>query len=262
MKIKGTLTKINSNCLVGFDAEWTKNYREKNGNVPFCFSIIEINKEDINFNKLKNGNIFFKYIQYYCDEKEEFEQLVALADLWSNKIIKSFENSVLCGHQISSDFSVLYNIGISKKLDTLSNIEELRKLWKNRREDEQIGIVDTRYDISKPFLGKSRRLVDMCNDFMLDVTQPELKNKSMTELQNQYYGNKDEEIYERIAVMNLRHSLCATVLYWLSLKIMDASHRKKININQTIYNCLKTDFKWVNSEEFESLIPKKGVYLK
>ena len=254
MKIKGSLTKINGNSLIGFDAEWTKNYREKNGNVPFCFSLIEINKEDINFNKLIGGKVVFNYIQYYCDDKEELDQLVAVADVWSNKIIKSLENSVLCGHQISSDFSVLYNIGIAQKIDTLSNIEELRKLWKNRREYERIGIVDTRYDISKPFLGKSRRLVDMCNDFMLDVTQPELKNKSMTKLQNQYYENKDEGIYERIAVMNLRHSLCATVLYWLNIEIMNATHRKKININQTIYNFLKNDFKWVKSEEFKSLI--------
>ena len=254
MKIKGNLTNINGNSLIGFDAEWTKNYKEKNGNVPFCFSIIEINKEDINFNKLKNGKVVFNYIQYYCEEKEELEQFIALANMWSNRIIKSLENSVLCGHQISSDFSVLYNIGSAKKIDTLNNIEELRKLWRNRRENERIRIVDTRYDISKPFLGKSRRLVDMCNDFMLDVTQPELKNKSMTELQNQYYGNKDEGLYERIAVMNLRHSLCATVLYWLSGKIMIASQRKKININQTIYNCLRNDFRWVSSEEFEHLI--------
>lgn len=257
MKKKGNLSEINSQSLIGFDVEWTKNYREKNGNIPFCFSIVEINKNDINFNKLKNGKVFFKYIQYYCEEKEEFKQLVSLADLWSCKILDSLENNVLCGHQISSDFSVLYNAGIAKNIETINHIAELRKRWKNRRENVKSGIMDTRYDIFKSFLGKSRRLVDMCNDFELDVTQPELKNRSMTELQNKFYSIKDEEIYERIAVMNLRHSLSAVILYWLNEKVNNAEQRKYLNVNQIIYNCLKNDFKWVMSEEFESLL-KKG----
>ena len=130
----------------------------------------------------------------------------------------------------------------------------MREEWRKRKENNPTHVMDTRYDIVKTFLGKSRRLVDMCNDFDLDVTQPELKKMSMTKLQNIFYETKDENIYERISVMNLRHSLCAIILYWLDGKIDNAEQRKAININKSVYNCLKCDFSWVASKEFSVLL--------
>lgn len=256
MKKKGSLSDIAGNCLIGFDAEWTKNYKIKNGNVPFCFSIITVDDQELNFDKLLKGNIKFKYIQYYCESREDFKELVMIADFWLERILKVLGNSVLCGHQISSDFSVLYNIGVAYDIESLKHIEQMRVEWRKRKDNNSVHVIDTRYDIDQTFLGKSRRLVDMCNDFGLDVTQPELKNMSMTKLQNNFYETKDENIYERISVMNLRHSLCAVVLYWLNGRIGNAEQRKPININKSVYNCLKNDFSWVVSKEFSILLRK------
>lgn len=256
MKIKGTLNCITNGCLIGFDAEWTKNYKIKNGNIPFCFSIITIDCQELTMDNLKNGNINFSYVQYYCEKKEEFKELVNMAETWFARILKVLDKCVLCGHQISSDFSVLYNIGTAYDINSLSHLERMRREWRTRKETPLIHIVDTRYDVTKDFLGKSRRLVDMCNDFNLDVTQPELKKSSMTKLQNTFIETGDEDIYERISVMNLRHSLCAVILYWLNEKINTPDQRIHININKSVYNCLKQDFKWVDSKDF--LILLKG----
>ncbi len=254
MKKKGSLSDITSHCIIGFDAEWTKNYKIKNGNIPFCFSVVTVGGQELSFNKLNKGNIKFKYIQYYCENREDFKELVAIANLWLDKILNVLDNSVLCGHQISSDFSVLYNFGVANDVGSLIHIERIREEWRKRKENNPVHIMDTRYDIVQTFLGESRRLVDMCNDFELDVTQPELKKLSMTKLQNIFYETKDENIYERISVMNLRHSLCAVVLYWLNGKINNAEQRKPLNINKSIYNCLKGDFSWVASKEFSVLL--------
>lgn len=254
MKRKGNLSSIADNCLIGFDAEWTKNYKIKNGNVPFCFSILVLDRQELSLDRLEDGNIHFEYIQYYCEDKHEFEELVMLAEEWSSKILKVLDNCVLCGHQISSDFSVLHNIGMASGVESLVYLEKIRDEWRRRKEKYPVHIVDTRYDIVQDFLGKSRRLVDMCNDFEMDVTQPELKKSSMTKLQNCFYDSKDEHIYEKIAVMNLRHSLCAVLLYWLNERSENIYQRKHININKSVYKCLKDDFRWVSSEEFSMLL--------
>lgn len=259
MKKKGSLSDIADNCLIGFDAEWTKNYKIRNGNVPFCFSVITVDNQELSFNKLNKGTIKFKYIQYYCENREDFKELVMIADFWFDKMLKVLDNSVLCGHQISSDLSVLYNIGVANDIESLIHIERMREEWRRRKENNPVHVMDTRYDIVQAFLGKSRRLVDMCNDFELDVTQPELKKSSMTKLQNIFYETKDENIYERISVMNLRHSLCAVVLYWLNGEIDNAEQRKSININRSVYNCLKKDFKWVASKEFSVLLKDRRI---
>lgn len=44
MIVKGKLPFPISDSLIGFDAEWTKNYKIKNGNVPFFYSSCEKKK--------------------------------------------------------------------------------------------------------------------------------------------------------------------------------------------------------------------------
>ena len=251
---KGTLAFPAFNCLIGFDAEWTKNYKIKNGNVPFCFSIVAVRREDLSFDRLENGDVPFHYIQFYCKSKEEATDLVAFSNSYAESIIASLRTCILCGHQISSDFSVLFNYGNSNALEKLSNIEKLQRMWHMRKSGNSPCIVDTRYDVMHRFMGKSRRLVDMCNDFLLDVRQPELHNTSMTKLQNMFYTSGDYSIYERIAVMNIRHSLCAVVLCWLNDMICNGSQTAPININKTVYNTLKDDFQWVASNDFLKLL--------
>lgn len=251
---KGMLAFPEFDCLIGFDAEWTKNYKIKNGNVPFCFSIVAVRRKDLSFDRFENGDIPFHYIQFYCKSKEESVDLVALSNLYAESIIASLKTCILCGHQISSDFSVLFNYGNSNALEELLNIEKLQRMWHMRKSEARTCIVDTRYDVMHPFMGKSRRLVDMCNDFLLDVRQPELHNTSMTKLQNMFYTSEDYSIYERIAVMNIRHSLCAAVLCWLNDMICNGSQIVPININRMVYNALKDDFQWVASNDFLKLL--------
>lgn len=256
MLINGTLDKIPDNCLIGFDAEWTKNYKIKNGNIPFCFSVIVIKDTTLSIEALEKGDINFSYIQYYCETSEEFRDLVVIAEKWCSKILCALNTCTLCGHQISSDFSVLHNIGKAYNISPLICLEKIRSEWRKRKAIDPAHIIDTRYDITQDFLGKSRRLVDMCNDFLLDVTQPELKNFSMTKLQNVFFETHDKDAFERISVMNLRHSLCAVILYWLNGKIKNADQRKSININRSVYKCLDGDFDWIESKDFSVLLDK------
>lgn len=256
MFINGSLDEIPDNCLIGFDAEWTKNYKIKNGNIPFCFSVIVIKNDTLSLEALEKGDIYFSYVQYYCQAPEEFKELVVISEKWSSKILNALNTCILCGHQVSSDFSVLHNIGKAYNISPLICLEKIRNEWKRRKARVPVHIIDTRYDTTQDFLGKSRRLVDMCNDFFLDVTQPELKNFSMTKLQNIFFETQDKGIFERISVMNLRHSLCAVILYWLNEKYESADQRKHININRSVYNCLKGDFDWIESNDFLTLLDK------
>lgn len=251
---KGNLDYIQNDSYIGFDSEWTKNYKIKNGNIPFCFSIIVIQKNDISFEQLMDGSLSFKYIQYYCQDKKDCFELLHFADDWSKTISSSLDSCVLCGHQISSDFGVLYNYNIAEYNTCLGNVERLRFEWKNRKNSKPAHIIDTRYDINREFLGKSRRLVDMCADFWMDVSQPELGNSSMTKLQYDYYSSKKEDIRERISVMNLRHSYSAVVLNWLDQNISSADRRQRININKSVYQSLRSDFDWVNTDYFRKLL--------
>jgi hypothetical protein len=159
---------------------------------------------------------------------------------------------LVSGHQLSSDFSVFLNIANALGSNNAKNIAKIVSLWRDRKNNRTI--FDTRYDIDKPFLGKSRRLVDMCTDFNLDVQQPELANKSMTKLQNQYYDTKEAIIRERLSVMNLRHSFSAVVLTLLNEQLTDTPIAEKINLNKTLNNMLHSDFKWINTPEFKSLV--------
>ena len=251
---KGSLLFPMSDSFLGFDVEWTKNYQIKNGNVPFCFSIVAVDKKDITFERLEAGCLQFSYVQYYCQKTQEAYDLIADCDMYAKSVISSLESCILCGHQVSSDFSVLLNYGRVLNLTKLNNIAALQCMWHERKKSEIRQIVDTRYDVEQVFMGNSRRLVDMCNDFLMDVTQPELHGTSMTKLQNVFYTLGDSAFYERIAVMNLRHSLCAVLLYWLNCMTSRGHKVRPLNINKTVYYNLKNDFAWVNTNAFGELL--------
>ncbi len=249
---KGSPSLPINNCIIGFDAEWTKNYKIKNGNVPFCFSAVSIKRSNLTITNLRSGKISFEYVQFYCEDRNEIKELISNANSFFSAIINSLDYSLVSGHQLSSDFSVFLNIANALGSNNAKNIAKIVSLWRDRKNNRTI--FDTRYDIDKPFLGKSRRLVDMCTDFNLDVQQPELANKSMTKLQNQYYDTKEAIIRERLSVMNLRHSFSAVVLTLLNEQLTDTPIAEKINLNKTLNNMLHSDFKWINTPEFKSLV--------
>ena len=241
---RGNLKFPANNCIIGFDAEWTKNYKIKNGNIPFCFSAVSVREKDFSIEKLLSGSILFEYIQYYCEDNNELKKLISKANYILSEIMNNLNNCILCGHQLSSDFNVFLNIARAYNFNEADSIARIISLWRERKTKTEI--FDTRYDISRSFLGKSRRLVDMCIDFNLDVRQPELGNSSMTKLQNHYYDINETTIRERLSVMNLRHSFSATVLTWLNKQLTDTPHNKQININKTISNRTWGRF-WVDS---------------
>ena len=59
--------------------EWTKNYRVKNGNVPFCYSVawlrLPVARGDFDL-----GAIGFSYASLYVGTAEETQELVTAAD--------------------------------------------------------------------------------------------------------------------------------------------------------------------------------------
>lgn len=253
---KGSLIFPNQQCLIGFDAEWTKNYKIKNGNVPFCFSLVSLVQDEVNYSCLDAGTLKFRYVQLYCESHEESRELVLQFNSYAEQVIDSLNSCILCGHQMSSDLSVLTNYARFLGVTELSSIEKLKNYWHGRKYSGNSCVFDTRYDIRQTFLGHSRRLVDMSNDFLLDVTQPELGHVSMTKLHNDYVANKKDDIRERISVMNIRHSLCATILYWLNSQVLQGNSLRPININKTIGVNLSGEFGWIDSNTFRGLLSK------
>jgi hypothetical protein len=71
--------------------------------------------------------------------------------------------------------------------------------WRQRREEltGQPRFLDTRYDAGHLLACQSRRLVDVCADLRLDVTQPELRGTSMTALHRRWLQDGDSSVPDR-----------------------------------------------------------------
>ena len=217
------------------DFEWTKNYKIKNGNKPFCFSFVFCKSSD-----LLNGaedKLMFDFILNYIENFDEIPILINNANSILKRIME--KNYILVGHQLSSDISVAIN---NSKNNNSDNIKILRAKWKKRKNagiDTHLKIFDTRFDLGSFLIGKSRRLVDVCQECNLDVTQPELKS-SMTKMQNIFFEKHDLSIMEKLSVLNIRHSLSSTLLYHLYSK--QERLDKCFNVNKALFNNLRKYF--------------------
>jgi hypothetical protein len=71
--------------------------------------------------------------------------------------------------------------------------------WRQRREEltGRSRFLDTRYDAGHLLACHSRRLVDVCADLRLDVTQPELRGTSMTALHSRWPQDGDSSVPDR-----------------------------------------------------------------
>ena len=234
--------------MVSFDLEWTKNYKIKYGNEPFCFSFVFINNE-LNDSE-PNEKIEFSFIAYYIDIKAEIPKLVKEAD----KLLEEFfaKKSIIVGHQLSSDISIAKVTG-EKHSQHLDNISKLKHYWHIRKTPnlDNVRVFDTRYDIGHLLKGKSRRLVDVSFECNLDVSQPEISS-SMTKMQNAYYETQDKSIMEKLLVMNIRHSLSAALLYMIGYN--NKKPDNVINVNNILYNNLKKHFGYINTDLFYKLL--------
>lgn len=233
-------------ALIGYDLEWTKNYRIKNGNRAFCFSFVTIDKEAAVDESLKFG-----VEARYAETESEAHRIV----IETERILKKLagkRNVKIIGHQLSSDISVL----IQNQPRPMPSIMALRESWHARKDMltpiQDFRVFDTRYDMDSFFRKKSRRLVDVCSECNLGVEQPELKNKSMTKMHKEYLENGNSDSMERLLTLNIRHSLSAILVYLCGLN--GKTMKKEINVNSILHKTLKTTIPYVGSEEFSSLL--------
>jgi hypothetical protein len=113
-------------------------------------------------------------------------------------------------------------------------------------------VVDTRYDIDDALSGKSRRLVDVCDELQLGVTQPELLGISMTALHRRWIVSQAVTARERITILNLRHSL-STALVALTTTY-GASWSGQLNVNRLLMTELVGQYQWLSTPVFQSLL--------
>ncbi|KWX03688.1 hypothetical protein TH66_12815 [Carbonactinospora thermoautotrophica] len=235
-----------SRLLASVDVEWTKNYRVKNGNRPFCYSAVYLAVPT--HGPVDVTELPFRYTSVYVENTDETEELIRLADAELRACLDAADQII--GHQLSSDLAVLANAAAAPP----EAIETARHAWRARRDAELATrrVVDTRYDAGHILGCASRRLVDVCTDLGLDVTQPELRGTSMTALHRTWLETGRTEARERISVLNLRHSLSA------ALVALRATGRADwvgaVNVNRILAAGLDGDFGWLRSPTFAALL--------
>jgi hypothetical protein len=229
--------------VVSFDSEWTKNYRIRNGNRPFCFSLVILDASRPVTERAK-CSIFGRY----ADDEREIPRLLEEADVVLARALSDYQVRAIVGHQLSSDLAALTSF--SPGLPLLA-LQDLRREWRERRSVGQSRVVDTRYDLNGHLKGPSRRLVDVCHEFSLQVDQPELGNLSMTALQRKFLASRDVSIRERLMVLNIRHSLSCGVVYLLAQGRRRG--RPSINVNAMLARNLEGRFDYVSTPQFRGL---------
>lgn len=230
--------------LASLDVEWTKNYRMKNGNIPFAWSVtwtcVPIGAEP------GVPPTAFGYRSMYVENDSETQHLIDGADAYINVLLDNAD--FVIGHQLSSDLAVLQNASGKKS----PSVRHLRNLWHGRRLRGSPRVVDSRYDIDSIATGPSRRLVDVCAMIHLDVTQPELGSRSMTALHRRWIHDQDDAARERISVLNLRHSLSSAFVAMRSLGLIRWDG--VFNLNRLLRRELISNFEWVQSPQFDELV--------
>ncbi|MBA3046957.1 hypothetical protein KJ863_00135 [Patescibacteria group bacterium] len=248
MNYQKQLKKSAKELIVSFDLEWTKNYKIKNGNKPFCFSYIFFEP----FADIAKTEKYLEFGLYlcYCENEDDISSLIKEANKILGKFFNMRKRMTMVGHQLSSDIAVMLKCDKKNKEIYFS---QLKTLWRNRKEaiNKEVNVFDSRYDLNFFLKGKSRRLVDICEERRLDVVQPELKF-SMTKMQNDFYSTGNKEIMEKLSVLNIRHSLSTAILFLLSEK--NSMPKKSINVNRILYRNLKDIFSYARSKEFKKLL--------
>ncbi len=238
----------NYNCI-SLDTEWVKNYKIKNGNKPFAFSIIFFN-DDIKNVDIINESLQFKFVSVYVDNDDEFPELINIL----NKYLDSSKFNLLLGHQVISDLHTFVHYSEHYNNINSNNIIKWISFFKDRKNNNRI--FDTRFDIKNRLTTRSRRLVDVCFDMKIRnqkdlYKQPEL-NKSMTTLHREFIQNKDDSIREKLSVMNIRHNLSSILVYELYKNNLFLD--KFININRILYKNLNKYFNYVKTDKFKDIM--------
>lgn len=239
-----------SRLLAAIDVEWSKNYRVKGGNVPFCFSVTWFHLPDGGATVTDASR--FWYSSAYVNDDGERSDLIAAADSALGCIAS--HATLVAGHQLCSDLAVLASAANA----TPAAIEAARSAWRKRRQAEpgQLAYLDTRYDAGGVLACQSRRLVDVCADLRLDVTQPELRGASMTALHRRWTEHGDVTAREKITVLNLRHSLSTAIVAARAAGL--AQWQPGLNVNRLLASQLGSGLGWTASPAFTALLGEPG----
>lgn len=229
------------------DVEWTKNYRITNGNKPFCYSVIYAALPRTG-GPVDLTELPFSFTSVYIENPDETAELLASA----NAAVRTAFNTAdhVTGHQLCADLGVLANAST----EPLTDVTAARETWRNRKQGElpTRQVIDTRYDADHVLACKSRRLVDVCTELRLDVTQPELGTKSMTALHRAYIDKGSIEARERVSVLNLRHSLSTALVALRATS--QADWTGTLNVNRLLVDQLDDSFGWLSHPTFTGLL--------
>ena len=236
-------------CLAAaIDVEWSKNYRIRGGNVPFCYSVVWL---PLAASGVSTGldTTRFWYTSAYVEDPSQCPDLLAGADTALACLME--HASLIAGHQLCSDLAVLAAAAAGARP---SAVTAAAAAWRQRRRDTpgQPRFLDTRYDAGHVLACQSRRLVDVCADLRLDVTQPELRGISMTALHRRWLELGDITAREKITVLNLRHSLSTAMV---AARAAGLAHwRPGLNVNQVLASELGDAFGWLAHPVFTALL--------
>ena len=236
--------------VASMDVEWSKNYRIKDGNQAFCYSILWLTVPATNQPAQLTGGLPFWSTSVYLDHDQERLELVEAAATDIGAALGGAD--LIVGHQLCSDLAVLMaNAGNS----TPTALTAARRAWQERRSDPAQRVLDTRFDASQVLTGTSRRLVDVCGELDLDVTQPELARKSMTALHRDWLEHGDTEARERITVLNLRHSLSTA---YVALRAAGyVTWGSPLNVNANLAEQWAGRVAWLDHPTFQALLPPR-----
>lgn len=231
------------------DVEWSKNYRVRDANVPFCYSVVwlALSREDVS-----PGSFGFWYTSAYVHGPGDTGDLVASAD---GALLRILERaSLIAGHQLSSDLAVLAAAANAPLL----GVTAAQVAW--RRRDQLLPgrpwLLDTRYDTGHVLKCASRRLVDVCAELRLDVTQPELHGTSMTALHRRWLEREETSAREKITVLNLRRAL-STALVAAHLAGF-GSWSPGLNVNKMLATGLGGALGWPGDPVFAALLEESS----
>lgn len=225
------------------DVEWSKNYKIKNGNRAFCYSIVWVEIPQRR-KATELAEVRWGFTSAYLEDDTERADLI---DLVATDLTAAFADAnYVTGHQLYSDLAVL-----AANAETVpKSISAAQEAWRDRRSDRKV--IDTRFDAGDILAGQSRRLVDVCTELNLDVTQPELARKSMTALHRDWLAAGDTEARERVSVLNLRHSLSTALV---ALRATNhGTWTGKLNTNRMLADKLRGTFDWIDNPTFQQLL--------
>lgn len=234
--------------IASIDVEWTKNYRIKNGQRPFCYSVAWLDLPSGRTPDL--ADVPFEWTSVYVEEPGETDELVRHA---AAAVAAATETStIVTGHQFCADLSVLE---ANAPADAVPRLQAARAQWRKRRDanPDESHFVDTRYDAGHLLTGASRRLVDVCTELGLDVTQPELRKVTMPAWHRRWIEDGQEEGRERVSVLNLRHSL-STAYVAARTAGLAVWADESLNVNRVIAEGAKGAWAWLENPTFTALL--------